>query len=102
MHRFEAISRIGQRSTDDDAHRVIEIRTAHFIFEADGECFLGKGVYRLFHFSRTELECFSERIAILGGKSSNPTGLAVQNPTIARKLAQYKQDFRLPQEPTQQ
>jgi uncharacterized 2Fe-2S/4Fe-4S cluster protein (DUF4445 family) len=30
MHGFQPIAYVRQRSTDDDAHRVIEVRMAHF------------------------------------------------------------------------
>ena len=46
MHRFQAVARIGQRTSDDHAHRVVEIRLAHFLFEADRQGFFGE---LLFH-----------------------------------------------------
>ena len=42
MHRLQSVARVGQGTTDDDAHRVVEIRPAHLFFEADGKRFLGE------------------------------------------------------------
>ncbi|MNT91368.1 hypothetical protein D3C72_2324540 [compost metagenome] len=42
MHGLEAISDIRKGAADDHAHRVIEIGTAHLLFQANRECFLGK------------------------------------------------------------
>ncbi len=39
VHRLQAVTHIGQRPSYDYAHGVIEIRAAHFLFEADGQCF---------------------------------------------------------------
>jgi hypothetical protein len=42
MHRLEAVARVGQGTPDDHAHRVVEVRPPHLLFEADGEGFLGE------------------------------------------------------------
>jgi hypothetical protein len=42
MHRLQAVARVGQGAADDHAHRVIEIRAPHLLFEADGDGFLGE------------------------------------------------------------
>jgi hypothetical protein len=44
VHRLEAVARIGQGAPDDHAHRVVEVRAPHLLFEADGEGFLGERV----------------------------------------------------------
>jgi hypothetical protein len=50
MDRFEAVADVGERPADDHAHGVVEIRPAHFLFEADRQGFLGE----LFHLTRGE------------------------------------------------
>ena len=35
MHRLQAVAHVGQRAADDHAHRVIEIRTPHLVFDGD-------------------------------------------------------------------
>src|SRR3546814_2390430 len=42
VHRLEAVTCIRQRAADDDAHRVVEIRALHLVFEIDVENFLGE------------------------------------------------------------
>jgi hypothetical protein len=42
VHRLEAIARIGQGSSDDHAHRVIQVGTPHLLFETDRQGFLGE------------------------------------------------------------
>ena len=42
VHGLQAVARIGQRTADDHAHRVIEIRPPHLLFQADGQGFLGE------------------------------------------------------------
>jgi hypothetical protein len=42
MHRLQAVACIGQSPTHDHAHGVVEIRTSHLLFEADGDGFLGE------------------------------------------------------------
>ncbi len=37
MHRLQTVPNIGQRAADDHAHRVIEIRPAHLVFDVDGD-----------------------------------------------------------------
>ena len=37
MHGLEAVARIRQRAADDDGHGVVEIRTAHLVFDIDGQ-----------------------------------------------------------------
>jgi hypothetical protein len=41
VYRFQAIADIRQRTTHDDAHRVVEIGLLHLLFEAYGQQFLG-------------------------------------------------------------
>ena len=36
MHGLEAVAHVGQRAADDDRHRIVEIRTAHLLFNVDG------------------------------------------------------------------
>ena len=45
MHRFQAIAHIRQRTSDDHAHGVFEVRTAHFIFEAYRDSFFGELIH---------------------------------------------------------
>ena len=33
---LESVANIGQRAADDDRHRIVEIRTAHLLFDVDG------------------------------------------------------------------
>ena len=42
VHRLEAVARVGQGAPDDHAHRVVQIRPPHLLFEADRKYFLGK------------------------------------------------------------
>ena len=42
VHRLQAVARIGQGAADDHAHRVVEVRPPHLLFEADGQGFLGE------------------------------------------------------------
>ena len=37
MHRLEAVANVGERTPDDDRHRVVEIRPLHLIFNVDGD-----------------------------------------------------------------
>ena len=39
MHRLQAVADVGQRAPDDDAHRIVEIRLAHLVFEIDVQNF---------------------------------------------------------------
>ena len=39
VHRLETITRIRQRATDDDAHGVVKVAPAHFLFKTDGQGF---------------------------------------------------------------
>ena len=50
MHRLQAVTRIRQCPPDDHAHRVIEIRTTHLVFQADRNSFFSELLYGLFHF----------------------------------------------------
>ncbi len=36
MHRLQSVANVGQRAADDDRHRIVEIRTAHLLFNVDG------------------------------------------------------------------
>ena len=35
MHGLEAITHVGQRAPDDDAHRIVEVRPLHLELEVD-------------------------------------------------------------------
>ena len=37
MHRLQTVANIGQRAADDHAHRVIEVRPPHLVFDVDRE-----------------------------------------------------------------
>src|SRR5882762_11099609 len=37
MHRLQAVADIRQRAPDDHAHRIVEIRSAHLVFDVDGD-----------------------------------------------------------------
>ena len=39
VHGLQAVADVGQRAADDDAHRVVEVRLAHLVFEIDGKDF---------------------------------------------------------------
>lgn len=58
MHRLQAIADIGKRAPDDYTHRVIEIRTAHFLLEGDRQSLFGE----LIHYPCLEL-CSSDTAA---------------------------------------
>ena len=45
MHRFQAVTHVGQRASDDHAHGVIEVRAAHFFFEAYRNGFFGELIH---------------------------------------------------------
>ena len=51
MHRLQAIADIGKRAPDDHAHRVIEIRAAHFLLKGDWQSLFGE----LIHYPCLEL-----------------------------------------------
>ena len=36
MDGLEAVAHVRQRAGDDDAHRVVEVRDAHLVLDADG------------------------------------------------------------------
>src|SRR6185369_7320077 len=42
MDGLEAVPRIRQCAAHDDAHRVIEVASPHFLFETDGQGFFGE------------------------------------------------------------
>ncbi len=42
MHGLQAVTRIGQRSPDNHAHRVVEVRLSQFVFDIDREDFFGQ------------------------------------------------------------
>ena len=45
MDRLQAVADIGQRAADDHAHRVVEIRPPHLVFDVDGnEIFIAVAV----------------------------------------------------------
>ena len=35
VHRLQAVAHIGQRACDDDAHRIVDVRVLHLVFEID-------------------------------------------------------------------
>ena len=35
MDRLEAVTHVGERPADDDAHRVAQVRRAHLVFDGD-------------------------------------------------------------------
>ena len=37
MHGLQAVAHVGQRAPDDHAHRVVEIRPPHLVFDVDGD-----------------------------------------------------------------
>jgi hypothetical protein len=46
LHRLQAVAHVGESARDDYAHRVVEVRLAHFRFDIDGKqdgfiCFVG-------------------------------------------------------------
>ena len=43
MHGLEAVANVGQSASDDDRHGVVEIRTAHLVFNIDGDDAGGAG-----------------------------------------------------------
>ncbi|EJO57926.1 hypothetical protein BURMUCF1_0848 [Burkholderia multivorans ATCC BAA-247] len=45
MHGFQAIADIREGTSDDHAHRVIEIRTAHFLLEGGGQGLFGELIH---------------------------------------------------------
>ena len=57
VHRLEAIPRVRQGATHDNAHGVIEVAPAHFLFETDGQGFFGE---------------LSHGAVVSGGVKSNP------------------------------
>ena len=42
MHGLQAITRIGQCTPDNDAHRVVEVGLSQFVFDIDREDFFGQ------------------------------------------------------------
>ena len=44
MRGLEPVAHVGQRAPDDHAHRVIEIRAAHLVFDVDGNSLFGAHV----------------------------------------------------------
>ena len=42
MYRLQAVARVRQGTADNHAHRVIKIRTAHLVFQANRQHFFGK------------------------------------------------------------
>ncbi len=45
VHRLQSVAGVGQRAPDDHAHRVVEIRPAHLLFETDRDHFLGERIH---------------------------------------------------------
>src|SRR5258706_3149122 len=48
MHRLETIPHVRQRTSNDYAHRVVEIGAPHFFFEADRDGFFSELVHENF------------------------------------------------------
>ena len=48
VHWLQAVAHIRERTSNDHAHGVIQIGTAHLVFEADRECFFGEIVHNAF------------------------------------------------------
>ncbi len=46
MYRFQAVTDIGERPPHDHAHRVIEVRAAHLLFEANRKRFFGELIHQ--------------------------------------------------------
>ena len=46
VHRLQAVAHVGERAADDHAHRVIEVRAPHLLFEADRQRFLRELIHR--------------------------------------------------------
>jgi hypothetical protein len=42
VHRFQPVADVGKGASDDYAHRVIEVRAPHFLFEGNGQRFFGE------------------------------------------------------------
>jgi hypothetical protein len=42
MHGLQAVARIGQRSPDNHAHRVVEVGLSQLVFDIDREDFFGQ------------------------------------------------------------
>ena len=70
VHGLQPVAHVGQRAADDDAHRVVEIRLPHLVFEIDREDFLTDGHYVF------------------------PTGLAKKFGTFAQKKDPHSQPVR--------
>jgi len=45
MDGLQAVSYVGKRSTDDDAHRIVEIGALHLLFDGDRNLVLGCGLH---------------------------------------------------------
>jgi hypothetical protein len=43
MNGFESVADVGERASDDDRHRIVEIRTPHLLFNVDGLNVKGAG-----------------------------------------------------------
>ena len=39
VHGLQSVADVGQRAPDDDAHRVVEVRLPHLVFEVDRQDF---------------------------------------------------------------
>jgi len=57
MYGLQAVAHIGQRTSDDHAHRVIEITFAHLFFKGNRNCFFGELIHWLFGWFLTGLTC---------------------------------------------
>ena len=84
---LEAVTRVRQRTTDDHAHRVIQIRAPHLLFEADGQCFLGEGRHAVLAWRRRWRRCCRKPVGAATHDSNGPKAVAaVQQPGSRRRL----------------
>ena len=97
MHRFQTIARVRQGPTDDHAHRVIEVGTAHLVFEADGQGFFGELFHGLFHCRSVSFQHVARDDSVISrhrdqaGYSNMPTGTTPQARSIDAASASKKE-----------
>ena len=49
VDRLQTVAHVGKRATDDDAHRIVEIRLTHLVFEIDVQNFAGDFSHAVFY-----------------------------------------------------
>ncbi len=59
MDRLQAVAHVGQSAPDDDAHRIVEIRLTHLVFQIDVQNFASDFGHAEFF----EVSCESYHIA---------------------------------------